>query len=357
MQYSELKAGQGIILEHSAGEVRIHALKALECENETACSQYSGYLAAGFENPDRNTVAVTYGVFLLDFVTLRDDDKVSIKIRRYKFRIPECKIAAPAKEALLCLQIAISAGRGSNSFAHPELGDYHLTYYCSWRSELPTGGDMTFYFPIARSAEKDGVMVLEQLHYDILSGLVVKNVSNPETEEGSSSDEESFSVSESDSLSESISGSESTSASESVSESESCSDDTSSSADHSTSRDESSSDDESQSSSSCSIETETPPVGETPSAGDGSSPDDDNPSVDTDGKAGFYVVDQFIYSDANCTGDNEGLALSRVIVEYPYHECQDVYDGNSFMYSLHTVFLLGPYPTYEEAEYHRADPV
>jgi hypothetical protein len=68
-------------------------------------------------------------------------------------------------------------------------------------------------------------------------------------------------------------------------------------------------------------------------------------------------VDQFIYSESGCTGDNEGSAITRAILEYPFALCEDVYVDEEFFYSIHTIVLLGPYPTYREAEYHRGDPV
>jgi hypothetical protein len=310
MGYSELRAGQGIALEHSAGIVRIHAVDSPSVLAET---RYNGYLAARFDG-EQSTVSIVdgslpeasqntapAGIFLLDFLWRENNEGAKLRVERYRISLPTDRLGLPDVSSLLCIRIELVAGDGG--FVHPLFGGYRAVISYDWHSSLPQNGKMVFYFPVARYRPDGDGKILEQLNYGILSGMVVESTtlrfSESSSSESLSSSSSSSSLFFSDSFSFSSGGEDNE-------------------------NDEENNDNE------------------------------DNENTD---KGGFYIVDQFIYAGHGCTGTYEGSAITRAILEYPYPECDDVYIDGEFFYSLHTVTLLGPYPSYEEAELHRGDPV
>ena len=320
MSYNtELLEGQGIVLERSALGVRIHAIEQLPPQQ--SCS---GYLTADFYDSNRSEIIVADGslprtqqenspaaAFNLDYIWRDAEEEEMLKISHYTLFINTMKITVPSSSAMLFLCISIAQGSGTYAFSHPRFGSYHLAVSLKWYSSHPANKAMTFYFPVARYLKTPTGIQLEQLHFGVPSAMIVSSTPLviPELPESSSSEE-----------TERSSSSESSSSSENSSSSESPSD-----------------------------EPEVPP--EDPSTSDEPVP------PQPDDPTGFYIVDQFIYSGPYCTGEFEGTAMVRMILEYPYPSCEDVIDGDEFLYSLKTKTLLEPYPTFAEAELHRGDEI
>ena len=308
MGYSELQAGQGIALEHSAGIVRIHAIDTPSVLAET---RYNGYLAARFDG-EQSTISVVdgslpeasqdtapAGIFLLDFLWRENNEEAKLRVERYRISLPADRLGLPDVSSLLCIRIELVAGGGG--FVHPLFGGYRAVISYDWHPSLPQNGKMIFYFPVARYRPDGDGKILEQLNYGILSGMVAESTAS-RFSESSSSESSSSSSSSSDSFSLSSGG-------------------------------------------------------EDNEDNENNEDNEDNEDNENTDKGGFYIVDQFIYAGHGCTGTYEGSAITRAILEYPYPECDDVYIDGEFFYSLHTVTLLGPYPSYGEAELHRGDPV
>ena len=328
MGYSELRAGQGIALERSAGIVRIHAVDSPSVLAET---RYNGYLAARFDG-EQSTVSIVdgslpeasqntapAGIFLLDFLWRENNEGAKLRVERYRISLPTDRLGLPDVSSLLCIRIGLVAGDGG--FVHPLFGGYRAVISYDWHSSLPQNGKMVFYFPVARYRPDGDGKILEQLNYGILSGMVVESTALRFSESSSSESLSSSSSSSSLFFSDSFSFSSGGEDNEDNGDNE---DSNSNENNEDNENDEENNDNE------------------------------DNENTD---KGGFYIVDQFIYAGHGCTGTYEGSAITRAILEYPYPECDDVYIDGEFFYSLHTVTLLGPYPSYEEAELHRGDPV
>jgi hypothetical protein len=285
----------------SAAAVGSGLLEVYATPSMAALMEQSACVALDGSLPEASQNTAPAGIFLLDFLWRENNEGAKLRVERYRISLPTDRLGLPDVSSLLCIRIGLVAGEGG--FVHPLFGGYRAVISYDWHSSLPQNGKMVFYFPVARYRPDGDGKILEQLNYGILSGMVVESTtlrfSESSSSESLSSSSSSSSLFFSDSFSFSSGGEDNE-------------------------NDEENNDNE------------------------------DNENTD---KGGFYIVDQFIYAGHGCTGTYEGSAITRAILEYPYPECDDVYIDGEFFYSLHTVTLLGPYPSYEEAELHRGDPV